>query len=231
MPRLLLTPLRPLRQWSRRCRRDSAQPKGSREKFMGSIPHDHIVDAGIAAAVAALQAEGVETFESCEGGSGHAFPEPTIRFRGMRDEGYRALAIALRSGLPVRALRRSWTIVDGEATGPDWELVFYRNLSRPDPAVLKPSRILPGSLTARKKGRPLKRKGRPSPSKSSTISLDDLKFISPSAVGIRNGQLFDERDVAVRDAQSRLLRFFVLLPRHLERHRQFDLVTEMQRSL
>ena len=40
------------------------------------------LDEGIREAVAVLVANGVETFESCEGGPGHAFPEPTIRFEG-----------------------------------------------------------------------------------------------------------------------------------------------------
>jgi hypothetical protein len=40
------------------------------------------LDAGIRKAVECLQAEGIETFESCEGGPGHSFPEPTIRFYG-----------------------------------------------------------------------------------------------------------------------------------------------------
>jgi hypothetical protein len=53
------------------------------------------LDAGIAPYVDALRAEGVETFESCEGGDGHAYTEPTVRFAGERDEGFRALAVAL----------------------------------------------------------------------------------------------------------------------------------------
>ena len=91
----------------------------SRERF------DPPLDAGISAAVIALRNGGVETFESCEGGAGHAYPEPTVRFHGDRSEGYRALAVAHRAGLPVSALRRVWPIEDGEPTGPWWELTFY----------------------------------------------------------------------------------------------------------
>lgn len=82
------------------------------------------VDQGIVAAVAALQDGAVETFESCQGGSGHAYPEPTVRFHGDSAEGYRALAIAIRAGLPVKELRRVWPVNDGEPTGPWWELTF-----------------------------------------------------------------------------------------------------------
>ena len=97
----------------------------------GSIPHGDIIDAGIAEAVAVLQAAGVETFESCEGGPGHAFHEPTVRFHGYRDAGWRALAAAMAAGLPVSSLRRVWVMIDGEATGPKWELVFYATAPSP----------------------------------------------------------------------------------------------------
>ena len=85
---------------------------------------DGQIDAGIQRAVTTLRAGGIETFESCQGGSGHAYPEPTVRFRGDRSEGYRALAAAMQAGLPVAELRRVWPILDGEATGPWWELTF-----------------------------------------------------------------------------------------------------------
>lgn len=54
---------------------------------------------GIADAVAALRGVGVETLESCQGGDGHSYPEPTVRFHGDRTEGFRALAAALQAGL------------------------------------------------------------------------------------------------------------------------------------
>lgn len=85
---------------------------------------DNQLDAGISGYVKTLMASGVETFESCEGGKGHAFHEPTIRFYGDRSEGHRAFAVAMQAGLPVVELRRSWPIIDGEPTGPWWELVF-----------------------------------------------------------------------------------------------------------
>ena len=67
---------------------------------------------------------GVETFESCQGGPGHAFLEPTIRFHGGHAEGLRALAAAMDVGLPVDALRRVWNVIDGEPTGPCCEITF-----------------------------------------------------------------------------------------------------------
>ena len=86
--------------------------------------YDPPLDSGISDAVERLNAVGIETFESCEGGRGHAYPEPTIRFHGEQPEGLRALAAALEKGLGVTALRRVWTIQDGEPTGPWWEMTF-----------------------------------------------------------------------------------------------------------
>jgi hypothetical protein len=83
------------------------------------------LDPGVARYVDVLDAAGIETFESCEGGPGHAFPEPTIRFHGQRPEGFRALAVAQNFDMPVSELRRSWPLIDGEPTGPYWQLTFY----------------------------------------------------------------------------------------------------------
>lgn len=87
------------------------------------------LDKGIEKYVHVLLDAGVETFESCEGGKGHAFPEPTVRFHGQREEGFRAFAAAKTLGLPVAELRRIWPIIDGEPTGPYWELTFVRGRS------------------------------------------------------------------------------------------------------
>ncbi len=82
------------------------------------------LDSEIADIVVCLRSAGVETFESCQGGAGHAYPEPTIRFHGDRAEGYRAVAAAMAEGFKVSALRRVWPLLDGELTGPYWELTF-----------------------------------------------------------------------------------------------------------
>lgn len=88
------------------------------------MPNDNVPDPEIAGIVELLRQHGVETFESCQGGEGHCFPAPTIRFHGHRDEGYRVVALALAHGLPAVALRRYWTISEGELTGPQWEITF-----------------------------------------------------------------------------------------------------------
>jgi hypothetical protein len=85
---------------------------------------DPPLDIGIKGAVELLCDNGIETFESCEGGEGHCYLEPTIRFHGERSEGFKALAVALQNALPVSTIRRIWPIIDGEPTGPYWEIVF-----------------------------------------------------------------------------------------------------------
>jgi hypothetical protein len=82
------------------------------------------LDPGIRDVVIALATNGVETFESCEGGKGHSFPEPTVRFEGGASEGLRAMAVALENGLPVARLRRVWGVIDGTMHGPWWEMTF-----------------------------------------------------------------------------------------------------------
>lgn len=86
----------------------------------GALP----LDRWISYAVKVLRDAGIETYESCQGGKGHAFPEPTVRFHGQRGEGFRAAAVAMAAGLPMDALRRFWVVVDGELSGPHWEMVF-----------------------------------------------------------------------------------------------------------
>jgi hypothetical protein len=82
------------------------------------------LDEGIRPMVEILVRNGVETFESCDGGEGHAFYEPTVRFHGSHAEGFRALAVALQHGLRVCELRRYYSVEDGEPVGPHWEMTF-----------------------------------------------------------------------------------------------------------
>ena len=90
--------------------------------------YDPPLDPGIAAMVEILRQHGVETYESCEGGEGHSYPEPAVKFHGGlgggRAEGIRVAALAITYDLPMKAIRRVWNIEDGELTGPSWEIVF-----------------------------------------------------------------------------------------------------------
>lgn len=85
---------------------------------------DPPLDPGIARYVEVLFDSGIETYESCQGGEGHSYPEPTICFWGDRSEGFKALAIALQHALPVKQIRRFWHVIDSGLVGPDWKLTF-----------------------------------------------------------------------------------------------------------
>jgi hypothetical protein len=87
------------------------------------------MDAGIRDAVLILRRGGVETFESCEGGEGHAFPEPTVRFHGDAWAGYHAFSIAMQNGLRVSAIRHTYVAVEGQLHGPYWEITLREKLS------------------------------------------------------------------------------------------------------
>lgn len=86
------------------------------------------LDKGIARAVFVLRRAGLETYESCESGDGHCYPEPTVRFDGSQWEGFYALVVCAFHVLPVSTLRKIWTIEDGDLEGPHWEIVFWHKL-------------------------------------------------------------------------------------------------------
>jgi hypothetical protein len=96
---------------------DSQQVESAAQELEG-------LDEGILPVVQVLRQNGVETFESCQGGEGHAFYEPTVRFHGSHAEGFRALSVALQCGLKVCELRRYYSVEDGEPVGPHWEMTF-----------------------------------------------------------------------------------------------------------
>lgn len=93
--------------------------------YAKTLDRDCPLDRWISYAVKVLRDAGVETYESCEGSKGHSYREPAVRFHGTKAEGFRALAVAQTFGMPVHALRRFWSIDDGEPTGPYWELTFW----------------------------------------------------------------------------------------------------------
>lgn len=82
------------------------------------------LDPGIRRAVLILRKGGVETIESCEGGPGHAYPDPTVRFTGSAWAGYHAFAVAMEHALPVFELRRVFMVDAGQVSHACWDLVF-----------------------------------------------------------------------------------------------------------
>lgn len=83
------------------------------------------IDEGIKHEVEILYMNWINTIESCQGGEGHCFPKPTVRFSGDISEGFKALDVALKHNLFVTDLRRVWSIINREPDGPFWEMVFY----------------------------------------------------------------------------------------------------------
>ena len=92
--------------------------------YCRTVDADCPLDRWISYAVKVLRDAGIETFESCEGGRGHSFTEPTVRFYGTPAAGFSALGVAKTYGLPVWTLRRYWNVEDGEPVGPFWEMTF-----------------------------------------------------------------------------------------------------------
>ena len=89
-----------------------------------------VLDKGIRNEVKILRKSGIETFESCEGGKGHAFFEPTIRFHGNQPEGLKAVSVAMYGNLKVAELRRVYRVDEREMIGPWWELTFVPTTGR-----------------------------------------------------------------------------------------------------
>jgi hypothetical protein len=128
------------------------------------------LDLGIAWAVKVLRDGGVETYESCEGGGGHAYPYPCVRFFGTDAAGWHALSIAITHQLPVLELARLWTIQGNQPNGPCWEMrfsppcsrTFHTSEVRPFPAADSAAQPARHSGNPRTRGTPSGRSDRPS---------------------------------------------------------------------
>jgi len=88
------------------------------------------IDEGIRPAVKLLNENGFETFESCEGGRGHCFSEPTVRFYGTEQDLIAAYELLESSGLNVHNARRVFRkqpVYDASETiaiGSNWQAPF-----------------------------------------------------------------------------------------------------------
>jgi len=86
------------------------------------------IDMGIVRAVRILRTAGIPTYESCEGGEGHVFAEPTIKFGGTFESGWLAVGRLLTYRLPVRRFAQCWSFPFGVPDGPHWEVTFWEKL-------------------------------------------------------------------------------------------------------
>lgn len=90
-------------------------------------PHkDPNLESGVKNAVITLINNGIITYESCQGGEGHLYKEPTIRFSGDRTEGMKAYHILVSNGFSVVSISRIWVNMDEELTGPNWEIILEK---------------------------------------------------------------------------------------------------------
>lgn len=96
---------------------EKAQPMGPTLGAEFEAGLDLALDAGIRDYVLALREGGVETFESCEGGPGHASPVPMVRIWGTLAAGFKAYGVALDRGLPVSRLMLEAYAVQNIAAG------------------------------------------------------------------------------------------------------------------
>jgi hypothetical protein len=99
-------------------------PIGSLDGLEKFAPLRAKLDLGIRHFVLILRSQGVDTVQSCQGGPGHSFLEPTIEFNGGAGEGLRAVAAAQAYGLPLAALFRVWTMQGHKLVGPIWAMIF-----------------------------------------------------------------------------------------------------------
>lgn len=88
------------------------------------------LDAGIRFAVRVLHAAGFETCQSCQGGEGHAYPEPSIEMVATGDDarGFGALDALRQYGLPVSAVAIVWNIANGHPFEKLWRITFSRTM-------------------------------------------------------------------------------------------------------
>jgi hypothetical protein len=84
------------------------------------------LDEGIKHYVEVLQKAGVETCQSCQGGPGHTYLEPTIEFGGGSGAGLHALSVAITHNFPVSELRRVWRVESREIVEVMWVLTFHK---------------------------------------------------------------------------------------------------------
>lgn len=79
-----------------------------RQASTESVNFDDL-DSGIRPAVELLQKHGFKTFESCQGGKGHSYFEPTIRFHGDELDLFKAYELCEQHGMNVDCVRRVYS--------------------------------------------------------------------------------------------------------------------------
>lgn len=70
------------------------------------LPNYETIDEGIREAVKILSENGFDTFESCEGGEGHSFDLPIVRFNGNIKNCKQAYTLCENAGLNILTCER-----------------------------------------------------------------------------------------------------------------------------
>lgn len=91
---------------------------------------DLVIDELIRPAVDLLRKYGIETIESCQGGEGHAYREPTVRFVGDEIDIIRAMDICIAHGMCVSEGRKVFKKIEDINDG-DWEKNIGQTYERP----------------------------------------------------------------------------------------------------
>ena len=88
------------------------------------------LDTGIRFAVRVLHAHGFDTCQSCQGGKGHSYDEPTVEMVAQGDdaEGFGALAALRAYGLPVCAVAIVWPVQNGLPYEKNWRITFRKTM-------------------------------------------------------------------------------------------------------
>jgi hypothetical protein len=68
------------------------------------------LDPGIVGTVKFLREAGVRTVSSCEGGDGHPYADPMVRFLGDVAEARRVVRLSRREGLIPFEIAKSWRL-------------------------------------------------------------------------------------------------------------------------
>jgi hypothetical protein len=88
------------------------------------------IDAGVRFPVRVLHAYGFDTCQSCQGGKGHAYDQPTIEMESTGDDagGFGALAALQRYGLPVADIAIRWPVRNGLPYERLWTITFRKTM-------------------------------------------------------------------------------------------------------
>jgi len=86
------------------------------------------LDAGIRLAVRVIHAAGIDTCQSCQGGEGHAYDQPSIDLcaSGHDARGFAVLSALTDYGLDVAELQLVWNVKNGLPYEQLWRVTLVR---------------------------------------------------------------------------------------------------------